>query len=350
MLAAEAGVSLGAIQALYHRAPLSADAVSAVCQCLDLPLPRLFDLAPLQKLGRLLRDRRERAGLSRKDLGQLARLSDSTIKFLEKGLHAPRPETWQRLLGVAALELSARYLEDCAGLPQDASTPYPESPVVRLDPSLSAEMVREQMLLTEQLLLHQHGVERSPSGWRQVCWLCGARSAAVAHRVEDVHRLTLRHAVACLGQLAESLLNRYPVIHDWARIERRSLATPTARRLQQDRQRVAQERVYGCRGGADLGEMLAYVSAAPASPYRNGAAAGLVWALGLGPCPLRTTPEVFDEGAARRLLAAASEAGVNTTEPADFLQGVIDTVTWILAPYAAPPQEPSTLGGPASLL
>ena len=350
MLAAEAGVSLDAIQAIYRRVPLSADAVSAVCRCLNLPRPLVFDRVPLQRLGRLLRERREHAGLSRKELGQLARLSDSTIKFIEKGLHAPRPQTCQRLLGVAALALSQSDLEACADSPQDPSTRDQALPIFRLDPGLSAEMVREQMLLIEQLLHYQHGVESSPSGWRRVCWLCGSRSAAVAHRIEDVHRLTLRHAIACLGQLAESLLHRYPVIHDWARIEQRSLLTPTAQRLHQDRHRAAAERIYGCRGGTDLGEMLAYVSAAPASPYQSGVAAGLLWALGLGPCPLRMATDVFDDEAARRLLASASEAGSDAAEPADFLQGVVATVTWILAPYAAPPQEPSTLGGPASLL
>lgn len=344
MLAAEAGVSLGAIQAIYRRVPLAADAVSAVCRCLSLPLPQVFDAAPLQKLGRLLRDRRERAGLSRKELGRLARLSDSTIKFIEKGLHAPRSETCQRLLGVAALALSAGDLEAGAGSPQDPGTRCQEPPVVRLDPSLSAEMVREQMLLTEQLFRHQHGVESSPSGWRRACWLCGARSASVAGRVEDVHRLTLRHTVTCLGQLAESLLRRYPVIRDWARLEQRSLLTPTARLLQRDRQRATVESVYGCRGGTDLGEMLAYVSAAPASAYRNGAAAGLLWALRLGPCPLEVTTDAFDEEAARRLLAAATEATADTAEPAGFLHGLVDTVTWILAPYAAPPQAPSIAG------
>ena len=350
MLAAEAGVSLGAIQAIYRRVPLSADAVSAVCRCLDLPLPQVFDRAPLQKLGRLLRQRREYAGLSRKELGRLARLSDSTIKFIENGLHAPRAETCQRLLGVAALALSQSDLEVCAGALENLSPSCQAPPVFHLDPGLSAEMVREQMLLTEQLLRHQHGAESIPSGWRRVCWLCGSRSAAVAHHMEDVHRLTLRHAVSCLGQLAESLLQRYPVIHDWARIEQRSLLTPTAQWLQRDRQRVASERVYGCRGGSDLGEMLVYVSAAPASPYQSGVTAALLWALRLGPCPLGIATDSFEEEAARRLLATASTAGVDTTEPADFLQGVVDTVNWILAPYAAPPQAPSTLGGPARLL
>ena len=347
-LAAEAGVPLRAIHAIYRRAPVSAGTLSAVCRCLDLPQPHVFDLAPLQKLGRLVRDRRESAGLTRKALGQLAKLSESTIKFIEKGLHTPRRTTWQQLLSVAAMELIWSDLEDCAGSPPEPGTRRQEPPVLRLDPSLSAEMVREQMLLTDQLMWHQQGVESSPAGWRRACWLCGARSASVASRMEDVHRLTLRHTVACLGQLAESLLHRYPVISSWAQLERRSLLTPTARLLQLERQRATAERVYGCRGGTDLGEMLAYVSAAPASPYRNGVAAGLLWALGLGPCPLGVTTHAFGEEAARRLLAAVSGTGLDTAEPADFLHGVVDTVTWILAPYAAPPQAPSTSGNPSS--
>ena len=342
-LAAEAGVPLSAIQAIYRRLPLAPDAISAVCRCLDLPPPRVFDRAPLQQLGRLLRDRRESAGLSRSALGRLARLSDSTIKFIENGLHAPRPATCQRLLGVTELALTWTDLQACADSAPESGTPCQESPVFRLDPSLSVEMVREQLLLTDELLRHQQGVESGPSGWRRACWLCGARSVTVASRLEDVHRLTLRHTLTCIGQLAESLLQRYPVIHDWAQLERRSRLTPTARHLHPEGQHATGERVYGCRGGAELGEQLAYASAVPASLYRNGVVAGLLWALGLGPCPLGVPMDAFGEEAARRLLVAAS-AAMDAAEPAGFLRGVVDTMNWLLAPYAAPPQAPSGAG------
>ena len=253
-LAAQAHVPLTVVHAIYRRAPVLPTVLSAVCRCLDLPLPPFIDLAPLRKLGLLLRDRRESAGLSRKSLGRLAKLSDATVKFVETGLHAPSRATCLRLLSVAALDLQWSDLALFAGPPPDPRPSNADSPVFRLDPRLSAEMVREQMLLIDQLCLHQDGAECSPAGWRRVCWLCGARSATTASRTEEVKHLSLRHSVACTGQLAESLVHRYPILREMAQIERRSRLTPTARMIHLDRRR-ATAAPLGCRPVAELGEL-----------------------------------------------------------------------------------------------
>lgn len=338
-LAAQAHVPLTAIHAIYRRAPVRPEVVSAVCRSLDLTLPPFCDLTPLLKVGRLLRDRRENAGLSRKALGGLAKLSDSTVKFVETGLLVPSRATCLRLLSVSALALSWSDLAPFAGSPPEPNPPTQDLPVFRPDPRLSLEMVREQMLLTEQLQRHQDGVERSPAGWRRVCWLCGSRSATTASHVEVAQGLPLRHFAACAGQLAASLLHRYPIIHELAQLERRSLLTPTARTLQLAQPRAASERSFGCRRAADLGELLACASAPPVSPYFRGVAAVLLWALDLSPCPLGLSSNPFDEATARNLLTAASEVGLTAAQPADFLRGVVHTVTWILEPHAAQPQD-----------
>ena len=338
VLAAQAHVPLTAVHAIYRRAPVLPEAISAVCRCLELPLPPFIDLAPLLKLGQLLRDRRERAGLSRKALGRLAKLSAATVKFVETGIHPPSRATCLRLLSVSALDLQWSDLAPFAGPPPESGVLSSDLPVFRLDPGLSIEMIREQMLLIDQLCRHRDGVECSPVGWRRACWLCGARSTATASSAEEVHQLTLRHSVACTGQLAASLVHRYPILRERAQSERRSRLTPTARTLHLEQQQRATAVAHlGCRPVADLGELLAYTSMAPVSPYRSGVASAVLWSLGLGPCPLGFTADPFAEDTARGLLEAASGTSLPSAPSADFLRGVRETVTWIVEPHAAPP-------------
>ena len=59
----------------------------------------------LLEFGKLLRDRRNRAQLSRLELAKLAGLSDATIKFIEVARHPPSRRTCQALVGVKDLEL-----------------------------------------------------------------------------------------------------------------------------------------------------------------------------------------------------------------------------------------------------
>lgn len=337
-LAEQARVPLAVVHAIYRRAPVRVERVSAVCRFLELPLPRLVDTAPLLRLGRLLRERRNRAALTRKALGQLAKVSEGTIKFIETGQHVPSRKTCLRLLGVDVLGLQWSDLTPFIGEPLGEPATDAELPALLPEPSLSREMVLEQMLLTDQLRLHQYGVVSSPAGWRRLCWFCGARSAQESLRAEEASHLVIWHARACTGQLAEELVQRYPIIHELALVERRSRLTPTAQRLHRKEPSVEVERTYGCRRAVELGEQLAYAVALAASPYRSGMVAVLLWALQLGPWPLGLAAEAFTEEGARRLRAAAAEGDAESDLPAEFLHSVAETSAWLLDPQVAPPQ------------
>ena len=58
-----------------------------------------------QQFGRLVKDKRHAAGLSRMQLARKAKLSDSTIKFLETARHPPSRATLIRLVETAELKL-----------------------------------------------------------------------------------------------------------------------------------------------------------------------------------------------------------------------------------------------------
>ena len=57
------------------------------------------------QFGRLLRDKRNAAGLSRVQLARRAKLSDATVKFTETARHPPSRATLLRLIGVSELKL-----------------------------------------------------------------------------------------------------------------------------------------------------------------------------------------------------------------------------------------------------
>jgi len=57
------------------------------------------------QFGRLLRDKRNAAGLSRVQLARRAKLSDATVKFTETARHPPSRATLIRLIGVSELKL-----------------------------------------------------------------------------------------------------------------------------------------------------------------------------------------------------------------------------------------------------
>ena len=72
---------------------------------LALPAERAVSKAQWAEFGRLLRDQRTAAGLSRVQLASRAKLSDATIKFAETARHPPSRATLIRLIGVAELKL-----------------------------------------------------------------------------------------------------------------------------------------------------------------------------------------------------------------------------------------------------
>ena len=70
-----------------------------------LPAERAVSKAQWAEFGRLLRDKRTAAGLSRVQLARRAKLSDATVKFTETARHPPSRATLIRLVGVAELKL-----------------------------------------------------------------------------------------------------------------------------------------------------------------------------------------------------------------------------------------------------
>ncbi len=74
----------------------------------------------LQAFGKLLRDKRNAAGLSRIQLARRAKLSDATIKFLETARHPPSRATLIRLIRVEELKLA------WGDVPGDGSPPATE--------------------------------------------------------------------------------------------------------------------------------------------------------------------------------------------------------------------------------
>ncbi|PSM31762.1 helix-turn-helix domain-containing protein [Haliangium sp. UPWRP_2] len=74
------------------------------------------------QFGRLLRDKRNAAGLSRVQLARRAKISDATIKFIESARHPPSRATLIRLIDVSDLKL---HWADVPGHPEP---PAPESP------------------------------------------------------------------------------------------------------------------------------------------------------------------------------------------------------------------------------
>ncbi len=83
----------------------------------------LISPAQWMQFGRLLRDKRNAAGLSRVELARRAKISDATIKFIETARHPPSRATLIRLIGVSDLKLR---WPDIPGHPEP---PAPESPL-----------------------------------------------------------------------------------------------------------------------------------------------------------------------------------------------------------------------------
>ena len=88
----------------------------------------------LQEFGRLLRDKRNAAGLSRIQLARRTKLSDSTIKFIETARHPPSRATLTRLISVEELKLT------WGDSPSAVSPPTAERPLVVQGPQYHSEL------------------------------------------------------------------------------------------------------------------------------------------------------------------------------------------------------------------
>ena len=296
----------------------------------------------LQDFGRLLRDKRNQAGFSRVQLARKAKVSDATIKFIETARHPPSRATLLRLVGVA--ELGLRWAETprySAGATPDVvgetSPALPEAEFSRFDSRLTLPLALESLLVLDELRAGQHAVEVTAYGARRLCCLCSARSEAWTLDAREAVKLTLRHAAPCAGRFADSLFERFPVIPELAHEERRSLRSLTATALEASLREIHRERFYGCRSGAEVAAQLARGTAQLSTPYRDGVGAMLLWALGMGPCPVEPTEEPFSEPRAHQLARLVNKQGLAHLGELSRLRGVSDTAAWLIDPQAPEP-------------
>jgi transcriptional regulator with XRE-family HTH domain len=95
----------------------------------------------LEELGRFIRDQRERAELSMRELAKRANISNPYLSQIERGLHEPSVRVLSSI--AAALELSAEALLRGAGLLGDTDDETARRPsteeAIRTDPRLTAE-------------------------------------------------------------------------------------------------------------------------------------------------------------------------------------------------------------------
>ncbi len=105
----------------------------------------------------------------------------------------------------------------------------------RLDSRLTVPMVREALLVLDELHAGLYLVEVTAQGARRACNVCGMRSDAWAVDAHEAARLPIHHAAPCAGQLAESLRRRHPVIAELAQDERREAQSEAATNLAESR-------------------------------------------------------------------------------------------------------------------
>jgi len=296
----------------------------------------------LQDFGRLLRDKRNQAGLSRLQLARKAKLSDATIKFIETARHPPSRATLLRLVGVA--ELGLRWAETpgyCVGaMPEVSAETSPGltgAEYSRFDSRLTLPVVLEAMLALDEFRTGQYAVEVTAYGARRLCCLCGARSDDWTLDAREASKLLLRHAAPCAGRFADSLFERFPVIPELAHEERRSLRSLTATALAASLREIHRERFYGCRSSAEMAAQLARGTAQPSTPYRAGVGALLLWALGLGPCPVEPTEKPFSEPRAHQLARLVNKQGLARVGELSRLRGVSDAAAWLVDSQAPEP-------------
>ena len=175
-------------------------------------------------------------------------------------------------------------------------------------------------------------------GARHLCCLCGARSEAWTLDAREAVKLPLRHAAPCAGRFADSLFERFPVIPELAHQERRSLRSLTATALAASLCEIHRERFYGCRSSAEVAAQLARGTSQISTLYRAGVSATLLWALGVGPCPVEPTHKPFSEPRAHQLARLIHKQGLAQVGELSRLRGASDTAAWLVDPQAPEPR------------
>ena len=125
-----------------------------------------MSLKQQREFGRLLRDKRDAAGLSRRQLARIAQLSDATIKFIETAHNPPSRASLIRLINVPTLQLR---WADVPGQPPPLNATSPERLTAYHEPfvpSGTALMVSERVDFDELgdpvLVRRIRGVSRHP--------------------------------------------------------------------------------------------------------------------------------------------------------------------------------------------
>ena len=93
----------------------------------------------------------------------------------------------------------------------------------------------------------------------------------------------------------------------------------------------------GCRTRPELVALLAPATSETSTPYRAGVGAMLLWALGMGPCPVEPTEEPFSEPRAHQLARLVNKQGLAHLGELSRLRGVSDTAAWLIDPQAPEP-------------
>jgi transcriptional regulator with XRE-family HTH domain len=112
----------------------------------------------LEELGRFIREQRERAELSMRELAKRANISNPYLSQIERGLHEPSVRVLSSIAG--ALELSAETLLRGAGLLGEGEEGGGRRPstedAIRADPMLTAEQ-RKALLTVYRSYVEQNG-------------------------------------------------------------------------------------------------------------------------------------------------------------------------------------------------
>ena len=106
----------------------------------DGPSARDVGMAQLDRLGRVIRERRKQAEMSLRDLAARTDVSNPYLSQLERGLHQPSVRVLKAIAG--ALNMSAEALMVQAGLldaPADGEASPSVADAVRDDPALTDE-------------------------------------------------------------------------------------------------------------------------------------------------------------------------------------------------------------------
>lgn len=288
----------------------------------------------LVTFGKLLRDKRSRAGLSRVALGRMAGLSDATVKFVEVAKHPPSRQTLIKLVKVQ--ELGLKWSETPGASPKNAPADADDTTLgaalYRFDPRVAVSLVRDAFLLLDEMQASLTLVEVTRDGCRRACALCGMRSESWASDADDAAKLPIHHAAPCVARLTALIGRQHPVIAEVAREERLAPRTEIAIQVAVNRRAARVERFLGCRSIGEVAAQLARAAALPRDEVCKGASALWLWALALGPCPIEPRGDVFSE-------KRASQIAYEPTTSAEGarLKGITQAAAWLVCASAQSP-------------